>query len=86
MEKNSNWDHCVYLSKNIFRNDEHDWKMVYLARMEDTDEAFIQWKFDFSTTRLKIKHINIKMETKTYENGVIDVQYLNEKGKFVFHI
>lgn len=76
-----NWESCHFLSSNIFRKEERDWKMVYLARAEDTDTASIAWKFDFSNENLIIDTVSIKFETKTYENGVVDLQILNENGK-----
>lgn len=58
--------------------------MVYLARRaEDTDKATIAWKFDFTKDNVIIDQVSIKFETKTYENGVIDLQILNEHGKCV---
>ncbi|KAL3866978.1 hypothetical protein ACJMK2_044221, partial [Sinanodonta woodiana] len=37
----------IYSSKNIFRMEEHDSHMFYLARTVGADEAEISWKFDF---------------------------------------
>lgn len=76
-----NWETCHYLSSNIFRKEERDWKMVYLARAEDAETANIAWNFDFTKEKLSIKSVSIKFETKTYENGVIDLQILNEHGE-----
>lgn len=75
------WESCHYLSSNIFRKEERDWKMVYLARLEDTALATIAWNFDFTEEKLIIDSVSVKFETKTYENGVIDLQILNEHGK-----
>lgn len=78
-----NWESCHYLSSNIFRKEERDWKMVYLARAEDTETATIAWNFDFTNDQLIIASVSIKFETKTYENGVIDLKILDEHGKSV---
>lgn len=55
--------------------------MAYLARAEDTETATIAWNFDFTNEKLIIDLVTVKFETKTYENGVVDLQILNEHGK-----
>lgn len=55
--------------------------MVYLARAEDTDTATIAWKFNFAEQQLIINSVAIKFETKTYENGTVNLQILNEHGE-----
>lgn len=75
------WETCCYLSTNIFRKVEKDWKMAYLARTEDAHFASISWNFDFSDSDSKIKHVTLVCSTTTFENGQISVQILDENGK-----
>lgn len=75
------WQSCAYRWQNMFRKEEQDWKMVYLARAEDTDQAEIEWKFDFSDRKLIIKDIKLKFDYKIYESGEIEIFFLH-KGKF----
>lgn len=57
--------------------------MVYLARAEDTETATIAWNFDFTKEGLTIKSVSIKFESKTYENGIVDLQILNDAGESI---
>lgn len=75
------WQSCAYRWQNVLRKEEHDWKMVYLARAEDTDHAEIEWKFDFSDRKLVIKDIKLKFDYKIYESGEIEVFFLH-KGEY----
>lgn len=52
--------------------------MVYLARIEDTDNAKITWAFNFAENNLKIKDIHLTLATAIYENGLINVRYLHK--------
>lgn len=76
------WQSCAYRWQNMFRKEEQDWKMVYLARAEDTDQAEIEWKFDFSDRNLIIKDIKLKFDYKIYESGEIEIFFLH-KGEFL---
>ncbi|XP_059609214.1 peptide-N(4)-(N-acetyl-beta-glucosaminyl)asparagine amidase [Phlebotomus argentipes] len=77
------WSTCQYSSRNVFRKVEHDWKMTYLARTEDTSEASIEWRFDFTAQDLRISSVFINFESKVYENGRISLLFMNESGEIV---
>lgn len=51
--------------------------MVYLAREEDTDQAEIEWSFDFTTKNnaLSIADISLRFDSKTYEDGLINIRF-----------
>lgn len=78
------WESCVHTAENVFRKEEPDWKMAYLARFEDTENAKIKWAFKFNESNLRIKDISLKFETKTYENGAVDIKYLH-KGQCYYY-
>lgn len=72
----------MFSAKNVLRKEEHDWKMVYLARTEETDKAVIEWKVDVSGRKLSIKDVHFDCETKVYENGRIQWEYVLSNGKW----
>lgn len=78
-ESSKDWQSCVYLFENICRKEERDWKMVYLARTEDTATAQIGWNFDFSALKLKIKDVKLIFNTMTYEDGTVNIEF-SSKG------
>ncbi|XP_005092800.1 peptide-N(4)-(N-acetyl-beta-glucosaminyl)asparagine amidase [Aplysia californica] len=68
------WLACVNSSSNVVRKEEHDWKMVYLARQNGGSSAEISWKFDVTDTDLRISKMELKASTAVYENGKISWQ------------
>lgn len=79
VDKITDWKKCVFTSKDVFRKVEHDHKMVYLARTEDSLEGKIQWKFNFKENT--IKTLKIDIETKTFDSGKIEVTFYDENDQ-----
>ena len=48
MKADKSFASCVHKMQDVFRKEEHDWKMVYLARSEGAPTAAMSWKFDFT--------------------------------------
>ena len=46
------WETCVWRYRNMFRKDEYDWNMTYLAREETAPGLLggvIEWRFDLKS-------------------------------------
>lgn len=69
----NNWDMGVFHKDNIFRKVENDWKMVYLCRKIGSKSGEISWKFQLESKINVIDTIELKLWSKTFENGNIQV-------------
>lgn len=65
------WMSGAFSVNDIIRKEEHDWKMVYLARQEGTETASISWKFDVSDCHMTIKQLEIFPNSNTFSTGKI---------------
>lgn len=77
----SGWSTLTFTASNIFRKVEHEHKMAYLARNEDSATGELQFSFDFSN--FSMKSIEFKFDTKAFENGAIQTEFLDENNKVV---
>jgi peptide-N4-(N-acetyl-beta-glucosaminyl)asparagine amidase len=81
LETGNDWSEWHYESQNMFRKVEHDHKMVYLSRTENSTSGIIQWNFNFDNQ--VVKSFQLKCDTKTFESGRIKVEFFNASGQIV---
>jgi peptide-N4-(N-acetyl-beta-glucosaminyl)asparagine amidase len=81
IEVTKDWKDFEYQSQNVFRKVEHDHKMAYLARSEDSEKGMLQWKFDFSNCT--IKSINLNFSTQTFNTGKLVINFLDSTDRIV---
>jgi peptide-N4-(N-acetyl-beta-glucosaminyl)asparagine amidase len=80
LEAADDWKTWEYHSENIFRKVEHDHKMVYLSRTEESENGMVEWRFQFGVS---IKSVNVRLDKKTFESGQIRLNFLDSTGKLV---
>lgn len=80
-DSSKDWKDWIFQSENIFRKVEHDHKMAYLSRTEDSSNGMIQFKFDF--TGSTIKSIALRLETKMFHSGKVRIDYLDSFDRIV---
>ncbi|XP_071167809.1 peptide-N(4)-(N-acetyl-beta-glucosaminyl)asparagine amidase-like [Mytilus edulis] len=68
-DKVEGFSSCLFKCEEMFRKEEQDWKMVYLARKEGSSKSSLTWKFDFKG--LKISKLEVRISSAVYEDGVI---------------
>lgn len=64
------WSKGAFGIENMFRKEEQDWKMSYLARREDAPEGSISWRFDLSPGRT-VEKVDLRIPGATFENGCV---------------
>lgn len=73
------WRNGVYSMESMFRKEEEDWKMTYLARREGSDFGRISWLMDFKESGLEIESVSIRASFKTFENGEVKMELKEDK-------
>ena len=67
----SGWQSLVNEAVSIFRKEEHDWKMVYLARVDGAEVGKVAWKFDLDAQSKNacIDRVEIAVQSTSFESG-----------------
>lgn len=71
------WRDWAFHAENIFRV-KSDNKTVYLSRTENSTDGLIEWKFYLGSS--SAKSIDLRFETTTFEDGIVDFQFIDLYG------
>lgn len=66
------WQNGASNVNSIFRKEEVDWKMVYLARKEGCQKGSITWSVDLSGSGLVVDSIKLALASKVFETGQVN--------------
>ncbi|XP_016419100.1 peptide-N(4)-(N-acetyl-beta-glucosaminyl)asparagine amidase-like [Sinocyclocheilus rhinocerous] len=65
------WQRGAWRTENMFRKEENDWQMVYLARTEGSSFGRISWKFNCAPVGMKIKSASVRAFSQTFHSGSV---------------
>uniref|UniRef100_A0A146MAV1 Peptide-N(4)-(N-acetyl-beta-glucosaminyl)asparagine amidase n=2 Tax=Lygus hesperus TaxID=30085 RepID=A0A146MAV1_LYGHE len=77
---NSSWQKLASKSENLFRKEEKDWKMAYLARKHSAKPGIIEWRFD--ADKFLISRIDVDSGGFVKEGCEIACDILSDDGRF----
>lgn len=63
------WQSLVSEAASVFRKEEHDWKMVYLARLEGREVGRVAWRFDLGSRNVCVDRVEIVVRSSCFETG-----------------
>ncbi|CAL4065500.1 unnamed protein product, partial [Meganyctiphanes norvegica] len=71
-EELKGWHSGTNSHKDIFRKQESDWHMVYLARKDSSSSGSIKWVFEWnSNTDVQISSVLVVFQHTTYQSGKV---------------
>lgn len=65
------WQKGAWRTENMFRKEEHDWQMVYLARTEGASFGRMSWKFNCAPAGMKMKSASVRAFSQTFHSGTV---------------
>ncbi|XP_044736762.1 peptide-N(4)-(N-acetyl-beta-glucosaminyl)asparagine amidase [Chrysoperla carnea] len=80
------WQNGTFKTKSLFMKEEHDWKVVYLARIENNDEGSVTWCFSSADEKVVIDTIEVKFFYQTFENGEVILTLSNGNNSVISRI
>ncbi|KAK2864603.1 hypothetical protein Q7C36_003757 [Tachysurus vachellii] len=70
-EKILGWKNGVWKNESVFRKEEHDWEMVYLARTEGASSGSLCWRIVCAPVGMTIKSVSVRAVSQTFNSGAV---------------
>ncbi|XP_062845921.1 peptide-N(4)-(N-acetyl-beta-glucosaminyl)asparagine amidase [Trichomycterus rosablanca] len=70
-EKIQGWENAVWKNESVFRKEEQDWQMVYLARTEGSISGRVCWKIMCAPVGMKIKSVSVRATSQTFHSAEV---------------
>lgn len=65
----SGWRTLASDATSVFRKEERDWKMVYLARSEGREVGRVAWRFDLGSRNVCVDRVEVVVRSACFETG-----------------
>ncbi|KAI4882605.1 hypothetical protein NFI96_032809, partial [Prochilodus magdalenae] len=65
------WEKGTWKNESVFRKEEHDWQMVYLARAEGSSSGRVCWRVVCAPVGMKIKAVSVRAISQTFHSGAV---------------
>lgn len=66
------WRSLVHEATSVFKKEEHDWKMVYLACQEGRNFGKVVWYFDVGAQNMCVDRVEILVESTCFHSGRVN--------------
>ncbi|XP_069675697.1 peptide-N(4)-(N-acetyl-beta-glucosaminyl)asparagine amidase isoform X2 [Periplaneta americana] len=73
-EEIAGWQNGAFLVNSVFRKEEKDWKMAYLARREGCKEGSVTWRFDTAGSSMVVRDVRVVCSTWQYGTGCVQLK------------
>ncbi|XP_061111437.1 peptide-N(4)-(N-acetyl-beta-glucosaminyl)asparagine amidase isoform X2 [Conger conger] len=70
-EEMAGWESGAWRREGVFRKEEQDWNMVYIARTEGSRSGKISWRFDCGPAGLRMRTVKVRATGQTFQSGSV---------------
>ncbi|KAI5607732.1 peptide-N(4)-(N-acetyl-beta-glucosaminyl)asparagine amidase [Silurus asotus] len=83
-EKIQGWEKGVWKNECVFRKEEPDWQMVYLARTEGSSAGRLCWRIVCAPVGMTIKSVSVRAIGQTFHSGAVRCRINSSQSSIEF--